>query len=351
MENIVNDGFKRWLTSLAENWNIDIQDVCHSLTEYEVWNRINQYPVVRDSLQRTPLILSDFAAAARKCYIMGGFQDAVRFNAYIGNGGEAAKAIENLIQNFPIDDTTASQRIDQFIEDAIVLGYSTPNGTFDWAGAAQLASLILTSLYPERFVDYRRNRWLSYAKEFGYPMPDKDASRGEFIIWAGKFASAIASTSTYQQYWPINDQSLAVPNWVISGICWLGLKPKKPEADPIDPDSSWFKEGAKKRRFHLFRERDRRVVAKVKEQRLKEDPLLHCDICGFSFVEKYGEMGKGFIEAHHKIPISKLEKESAIRLEDFDLICSNCHRMIHHEGETLTLAELKQRLLQPLPFD
>ena len=56
-----------------------------------------------------------------------------------------------------------------------------------------------------------------------------------------------------------------------------------------------------------------------------------CQGCGFNFEEKYGEIGKDFIEAHHLVPIS-LFKRPVVKLDpklDFAVLCSNCHRMIH----------------------
>ena len=56
-----------------------------------------------------------------------------------------------------------------------------------------------------------------------------------------------------------------------------------------------------------------------------------CQGCGFNFAEKYGEIGKDFIEAHHLVPISLFEAQ-VVKLDpklDFAVLCSNCHRMIH----------------------
>jgi len=50
------------------------------------------------------------------------------------------------------------------------------------------------------------------------------------------------------------------------------------------------------------------------------------------FGERYGKIGKGFIEAHHFRPIGTLEEGIAVKYDvavDFAVLCSNCHRMIH----------------------
>ena len=57
-----------------------------------------------------------------------------------------------------------------------------------------------------------------------------------------------------------------------------------------------------------------------------------CQGCNLDFTERYGEIGKGFIEAHHLRPIATLEEGVTVAYdvaEDFAVLCSNCHRMIH----------------------
>ena len=57
-----------------------------------------------------------------------------------------------------------------------------------------------------------------------------------------------------------------------------------------------------------------------------------CQVCGFDFYEFYGELGSEYIEAHHLIPLSQLPENARVRLspqDDFRVVCSNCHRMIH----------------------
>jgi 5-methylcytosine-specific restriction enzyme A len=57
-----------------------------------------------------------------------------------------------------------------------------------------------------------------------------------------------------------------------------------------------------------------------------------CQACDLDFGERYGEIGKGFIEAHHLRPIATLEEGVPVKYEvaaDFAVLCSNCHRMIH----------------------
>lgn len=71
---------------------------------------------------------------------------------------------------------------------------------------------------------------------------------------------------------------------------------------------------------------------------------MRCLICGFNFEENYGDIGRGFIEVHHKKPISSFEGELIVDpAQDMVCLCSNCHRMIHRRRSgTLTIDELRK---------
>jgi len=340
----VEDSFTLWVEKTAESWGFSVQDVALKVSEEEIKNRVRKYPAVQKTIKEFPFNIDKFAAVAKECWVLGGKYDSVRFNAFVNNKLESSEVIEKLILEFPGNEYDAITRINSFLEDAVLLGFSTPQNTFDWAGALQTASLILTALYPERFTDYRQSRWKKMANELNYPLPPTGASHGEWLLWAGNFANTIASTKTYKELWPTSDPNLSNPLWVISGICWDGPDQKRPEHDPCNPVDQLFPEGGKKRRLHLYRERNRGVVLKAKAIRLEIDPLLRCEVCGFSFLEKYGPIGEGFIEAHHKIPISELKEGGHTKVEDIALLCSNCHRMIHSGDKTSTLTELKKML-------
>ena len=102
-----------------------------------------------------------------------------------------------------------------------------------------------------------------------------------------------------------------------------------------------FSEGKEKYRLHKSKERNHELVIKAKELYFKKDNKLSCQICGFSFFDKYGEIGKGFIEAHHIVPISELKEETNTKIEDLAMLCSNCHRMVHRKRPWLTIEKLK----------
>jgi 5-methylcytosine-specific restriction protein A len=70
-----------------------------------------------------------------------------------------------------------------------------------------------------------------------------------------------------------------------------------------------------------------------------------CQACNLDFAERYGNIGKGFIEAHHLRPIATLEKGVPVKYDvaaDFAVLCSNCHRMIHRTDDPSDLATFRQ---------
>lgn len=114
---------------------------------------------------------------------------------------------------------------------------------------------------------------------------------------------------------------------------------------PEEDDEIAFSEGKETYRLHRTRERNPRVVNLVKRKRLTEDGLLKCEICGFSFAETYGDLGEGFIEAHHTIPLSRVSEEVVTKETDIVLVCSNCHRMLHRIRPWPSVEELANILV------
>nr|MBQ4319404.1 HNH endonuclease [Clostridia bacterium] len=73
-----------------------------------------------------------------------------------------------------------------------------------------------------------------------------------------------------------------------------------------------------------------------------------CEICGFDFEQTYGELGKGFIQVHHIIPLHDTNSEVKIDPEkDLICICANCHVMFHRKKDHVpTPKELKNIIKQ-----
>lgn len=104
-------------------------------------------------------------------------------------------------------------------------------------------------------------------------------------------------------------------------------------------------EGKRIYAIHVSYERDPELVRVKKNLVMGQEGRLCCEACGFDFAEAYGHLGDGFIECHHKVPVSKrLPEGLTTELDDLALLCSNCHRMIHRCEPMLSVEQLKELL-------
>lgn len=95
------------------------------------------------------------------------------------------------------------------------------------------------------------------------------------------------------------------------------------------------------------------VVSKIAERDLSlriSAIKIHgtnCFGCGFNFENKYGQIGKRFIEIHHVVALSTYEKSKKIDpYTDLIPLCSNCHRIVHRKRNyVLSLLELRDILM------
>ena len=98
-------------------------------------------------------------------------------------------------------------------------------------------------------------------------------------------------------------------------------RPSVVAEDSDDYNKQQHYEGSRKYVTHLMAERNSSIVKQVKES--KE---WVCEICNSAFNEIYGV---SYIEAHHKVPISTYSSKHEIKLDDFSLLCPNCHKAVH----------------------
>lgn len=97
-------------------------------------------------------------------------------------------------------------------------------------------------------------------------------------------------------------------------------------------------------KLHKMRERDIKIIIRKKDQVFGEYGKLACEACVFEFGSYYGDIGKGFIECHHRTPLSIFKKSTTTTLNDLALVCSNCHRMLHRKIDTLTVEDLRMMI-------
>lgn len=112
--------------------------------------------------------------------------------------------------------------------------------------------------------------------------------------------------------------------------------------DLINNDS--VLEGQTLYKLHKVFERDRKIVEQKKKQAFLRFGKIGCKVCVFVFDEFYGEIGKNFIECHHRTPLSKLKAEAKTSLDSLALVCSNCHRMLHRRIDNVSVEELRMMI-------
>ncbi len=119
------------------------------------------------------------------------------------------------------------------------------------------------------------------------------------------------------------------------------------DAFGYNPNDTQFKEGREILRLHLTKERNQYLTRRAKALWLEETKgEIRCSICAFSFFEKYGKYGDGYIEAHHTFPVAKLKPDTVVHIVDLVPVCSNCHSVIHRSKPLLSVATLKETVIQ-----
>ena len=144
--------------------------------------------------------------------------------------------------------------------------------------------------------------------------------------------------SKYDWIWLVQDFHLFTLREIL-GI----VKKKNREIKVAETLEQTALEGGSILATHLRYERNSAFIKKIKEKALQENIMLNCEVCGFSFLDIYGKVGQGFIEAHHINPLNEREGKQETKKEDIALLCSNCHRMLHRkvDDRLLTISELK----------
>lgn len=110
-------------------------------------------------------------------------------------------------------------------------------------------------------------------------------------------------------------------------------------------DEVAYTEGQPVQRTRWERQRNKVLIEQAKRKFLALHGRLYCEVCGFDFADAYGELGEGYIEAHHVRPISGLgDQGQQTSLDDLVMLCADCHRMIHRQKPPLTIEELKRHI-------
>lgn len=111
-----------------------------------------------------------------------------------------------------------------------------------------------------------------------------------------------------------------------------------------EEDEAAFPEGRELFLKHRARERNSTVIQRAKSLFLEKHGRFFCEACRFDFEKVYGELGHGFIEAHHTIAVSTLSENSETKVSDIAMLCPNCHRMVHRRRPWLSMKDLQSIL-------
>ncbi|MGV3660813.1 MAG: HNH endonuclease [Prosthecobacter sp.] len=91
-----------------------------------------------------------------------------------------------------------------------------------------------------------------------------------------------------------------------------------------------------------------KIIKQYKRTKKERDECINfhgtiCAVCGFSFEQEFGEIGKDYIEVHHLKPVAQFAS-SPVRIvnpiADLRPVCANCHRMLHMRNPPLSVEEL-----------
>jgi 5-methylcytosine-specific restriction enzyme A len=115
-----------------------------------------------------------------------------------------------------------------------------------------------------------------------------------------------------------------------------------PDEDDLDDEHYPREEGAVLMGWHKRRERDRRLGAKKRSAHLQRYGRLFCTVCQFDFEVRYGVRGNGYIQCHHILPLASGVRTT--RLVDLELVCSNCHAMLHRGKPWVSPDDLRKEM-------
>ncbi|MBN1934155.1 MAG: AAA family ATPase [Anaerolineae bacterium] len=147
--------------------------------------------------------------------LSGSFILRAQVRAFI-QSGKAKTLIRDLIGDGQVPDAS---KIDSFIDKAVPLAFTSKKGVRNKAGAALFASVLLTTVFPDVFVDFRQDRWAAFARSFELEPVPENATYGEMLYWAGHIAKQFARAPTFRRYFGTDK-----PNWIVAGLVFMFTK-------------------------------------------------------------------------------------------------------------------------------
>ncbi|MFK4005014.1 HNH endonuclease [Qipengyuania sp. NPDC077563] len=103
------------------------------------------------------------------------------------------------------------------------------------------------------------------------------------------------------------------------------------DVPPTDDERTWT-EGNPRIAKHLRKERAAGLARLKKKQFIAENGRLWCERCKNDWVDLFGAaLAEGCMEVHHSIPISEMKPGHETTLDQLQVLCANCHRIVHRE--------------------
>ncbi len=230
MNRDLDKNFFQWLATVAATLNTTIEELKSVLASAEIENRNTYYRQLQDILQEPDIDFIEFKKIVTNCWAAGSKSGIIEFNNFVKDEETAKTLIADLLQDLPENDAEAAGRIDTFIDEATRIGFWNTKRSPDRSGAAAFCSVLLSSAYPSRFVDFRQGRWKKLGEILDYEIsfPDNEGY-GKQMIWAGHFATDIVNTSSFKRVWKTQN-----PLWTIAGIAWIADKIESEIQDEVN---------------------------------------------------------------------------------------------------------------------
>lgn len=199
--------------------------------ETELTNREKSFGRLGKLLAGPRFAGDDVAEAGKGLYLFSQQVDSVRRGSYL-QSEFVVQDIKALVED---PQPPGAARINDFIEAAGAHGYCAETGEKDVSAVAQFASVLLSSRYPDYFVDFRMNRWNRLYKNVmgtSEKLVDGD-DYGQMMLRAAAFARALAQTKTFRRVFG-EDR----PLWTAAAVAWALKDEVLPEVQaPPDPPS------------------------------------------------------------------------------------------------------------------
>lgn len=180
--------------------------------------------------------------------------------------------------------------------------------------------------------------------------PDK------YGVWNGKSKSALVAlkvwpefrrgTTDGQKYAKLNAfynrlaEEMPIDLWSLDGLWHVINELAKNGRDEAFShiESETYREGRRVDSSSYRIERNAKAREKCIEKHGDD-----CAVCGFNFLDHYGEIGIGFIHVHHRDDLATAESEIEVDpKKNLIPVCPNCHAMLHRGAKpSRSIDELK----------